>query len=50
MRAGQLNENITVLRALKERDDYGIDKEVWTEIKDTKASVKYLSGSRGVDV
>ena len=50
MRAGQLNENITVLRAIKERDDYGIDREKWTEIINTKASVKYISGNRGVDI
>lgn len=50
MRAGALNENITILRALKERDEYGVDKERWTEVICTKASVKYLSGARTVDV
>jgi SPP1 family predicted phage head-tail adaptor len=50
MRAGTLNENITILRAEKVRDDYGIDKEEWKEFASTKAAVKYLSGSRTVDV
>ena len=50
MRAGQLNENITILRAEKRRDDYGIDKESWEVFTKTKASVKYLSGTKTVDV
>ena len=50
MRAGTLNENITVLRAVKKRDEYGVDKESWDEVINTKAAVRYVSGSRGVDV
>lgn len=50
MRAGALNENITILRAEKVRDDYGIDKEEWQLFCQTKAAVKYLSGSRTQDV
>lgn len=50
MRAGSLNENITILRSQKNRDEYGIDKESWEVFTKTKASVKYLSGSKTVDV
>ena len=50
MRAGALNENITILRSLKERDEYGIDKESWEIYCHTKAAVKYVSGSKTVDV
>ena len=50
MRAGALNENITILRSVKERDEYGIDKESWEIYCHTKAAVKYVSGSKTVDV
>ena len=50
MRAGALNENITILRSQKNRDEYGIDKESWEVLTKTKAAVKYLSGSKTVDV
>ncbi len=50
MRAGLLNENIAIYRAVKERDDYGIDKEQWQYYCQTKAQVKYMSGSKTVDV
>ena len=50
MRAGALNENIEILRSVKERDQYGIDKESWQIYKQTKAQVRYMSGSKTVDV
>lgn len=50
MRAGAFNENISILRSCKQRDEYGIDKDEWKEFARTKAAVKYLSGSRTVDV
>lgn len=50
MRAGSLNENITILRSDKVRDDYGIDKESWEVYAHTKAAVRYMSGSKTVDV
>ncbi len=50
MRAGALNENIEILRSVKERDEYGIDKEQWQIYTQTKAQVKYMSGSKTVDV
>lgn len=50
MRAGSLNENIEILRSVKERDEYGIDKETWQSFAKTKAAVRYMSGSKTVDV
>ena len=50
MRAGSLNENIEILRSVKERDQYGIDKESWQTYTKTKAAVRYMSGSKTVDV
>ena len=50
MRAGSLNENIEILRSVKERDQYGIDKESWQTYAKTKAAVRYMSGSKTVDV
>ena len=50
MRAGALNENIEILRSIKERDEYGLDKESWQTYVKTKAQVRYMSGSKTVDV
>ena len=50
MRAGSLNENIEILRSIKERDEYGIDKETWQYYCKTKAAVRYMYGSKTVDV
>ena len=50
MRAGALNENIEILRSVKERDAYGIDRETWISFAKTKAQVRYMSGSKTVDV
>ena len=50
MRAGSLNENIEILRSIKERDEYGVDRESWQTYIKTKAAVRYMSGSKTVDV
>ena len=50
MRAGALNENIEIMRSRKERDEFGIDKETWWRFCKTKAQVRYMSGSKTVDV
>ena len=50
MRARSLNENIEILRSVKTRDEYGIDKETWQSFAKTKAAVRYMSGSKTVDV
>ena len=50
MRAGALNENITILRSVKERDEWGTDKEYWRIVANTKAQVRYMSGNRTTDI
>lgn len=46
MKAGSLNEVITILRCVINKDDYGSETRVWEDYKTTKASKQFNSGNR----
>lgn len=48
MKAGKLNEVITILRSADIKDSYGATSKVWNPITTTKASVNQNNGSKGV--
>jgi len=48
MRAGLLNQVITLLKPLKERDELGSEVITWEKFKDIKASISYSASDKSV--
>lgn len=46
MKAGALNEHITILHPTIVKSDYGSENVSWSNYSTTRAEVKYNSGSR----
>lgn len=48
MRAGLLNQTITLYKPLKTKDDFGADIITWEKIKNTKALITHSAQSKQV--